>query len=88
MKQLTELEMLLEMLQLDEESEKKSQDQTEAKNEMVEKERKQATEMREREQSQLFLTLDYHINRFEHSLIRHRQNTFFQLHLSVLSSAL
>ena len=49
MEEPTELEMLLEeLLQLNEESEKKSHDQTEAKKETLEKERKQAIEMRER----------------------------------------
>ena len=49
MEEPTELKMLLEeLLQLNEESEKKSNDHTEAKNEMVEKERKQAIEMADR----------------------------------------
>ena len=46
MEEPTELEMLLEeLLQLNKESEKKSHDQTEAKKETLEKERKQAIEM-------------------------------------------
>ena len=48
MEEPTTLEMLLEeLLQLNKESEKKSHDQTDAKNEMVEKKRKQAIDMRD-----------------------------------------
>lgn len=48
MEEPTELEMLLEeLLQLNEESEKKSHDQTKAKKDAVEKEREQASQMRE-----------------------------------------